>query len=252
MPHITPGVIGWDIGGVNTKAVTRPVPRIAARFPSRSSTTPVPSGRRSAAWRMSLGADGRAARDHDDGRAFPGVPDEARGRRRRARCGRARVSRADRPGLHGGRPIRHSGRGTVASARGGGIQLGGHRPAGRPVRPGLHSGRHRHHLHRHHPDREGRGRGIRPHRSRAPRERRAGLHRRAPHAVRGRRRGGAARWSAVRGLGGGVRAHGRRASLVRAPRARRTTRCGPPTAARPRGRSPASVWRASSARTAKC
>ena len=187
--HARTPVLGWDIGGVNTKAARIDPRRRGARaMPQRVDALRDPAGSRRARPRCSVAraAAGRrrgwphavtmtaelsqAFRTKREGvafvldalaRAFPGDP--------------VHVYTVD------GRFVTPAAARRRSAGRRG-VELGGDGHAGRPVRPRRHPGRHRHHLHRHHSARRRPGRRAGPHRSRAAPEPRAGLHRRGPDA----------------------------------------------------------------------
>ena len=163
MTHSTTAIVGWDIGGVNTKAARVDSARKALSVTSalseplameRDSALLVPTLRRLATGLLAAGLGeppaahavtmtaelSQAFRTKREGvgfvldafaEAFPGQTGE---------------------GLHRRGPISRSGGGPGATAGGRRIQLGGDRPVRRPGAARLPPGGHRDHLHRHHPD----------------------------------------------------------------------------------------------------
>ena len=194
-----------------------------------------------------------AARRHDDGRAVPGIPHQARGRGVRPRRAGARRSRRIRVHVYtvDGRFV------TPAEARARPLEVGASNWAATATLvarlvAGRDPGRHRHDVDRHHSDRRRPGGGAGPHRPRAAAERRAGLHRRGADAGGGAGARGAA-------LGRAAPPSRPRDSPPSATRTsgsggspRRTTPRRPPTAGRRPASSPASGWRGWSAATARC
>ena len=146
------GVIGLDIGGVNTKAVwrdgdaLRTVLRPYDVLRDRDALTAV---LRDVV--AELRRAGGACGADDDGGARRRLPDQARGRRLRARRGRGRVRRtAARP--HDRGRAREPRRGAGATARRRRGQLGGERARGRRGAPGRADARRGQHDRRRHPD----------------------------------------------------------------------------------------------------
>ena len=181
-------VIGWDIGGVNTKVarVTDGVVRAACGRPYELQRDPralVPLLRALAA---EVGGDAASAhavtmtaelsqlfRTKREGVAFVLAAVEAAFRS------------APRSRLRRRRPLPHDRRGASGPAGRGLRQLVGDGPGDRRAPSRRAARRHRHDHDRHHPDRRRYRRRRRVHRSRAPRLRRAGVHRCAPNAGRG-------------------------------------------------------------------
>ena len=157
--------------------------------------------------------------DHDDRRAVRRVPDQARGRRVRARCGGGRARRAERADRD--RRARLRGGGAHAAVGRRRRQLGGDGARGRRRAPRRAPDRRRQHDHRRHPDRRRAHRRDRPQRPRAAARGRARLHRRAAHQPGGDRATRAGPWRVVPGLVGVLRDQRRRPSRARPSGARR-------------------------------
>ena len=154
---------GQHQGRARRAATAEPRRFGAPRCRSRSSAT----RRRSPTRLLALARDARlggglAARRHHDGRAVAGLPYQARRRRVRAR----RDGDARSPATLFGCtrwtgvswPPRRPG---PARSRSRASNWAGHGGAGRPTTPGRDPGRHRHDLHRHHPDRRADGSSAR-------------------------------------------------------------------------------------------
>ena len=186
-------VLGWDIGGVNTKAARVELraadgPSVTRALSSRSRC----SGTRRCSSRRSAGSRPRwAARRWPHAVTMTAELSQAFRTKREgsASCSTRSAERfpASRLKVYtvDGRLSRPGG-GAGATAGGRRGELGGDGAVRRPGRARLPAGGHRHHLDRHHPHHRRRAGRRGSHRPGAPAERRAGLHRRAPHAGRGR------------------------------------------------------------------
>ena len=185
----TPAVVGWDIGGVNTKVARLPADGDGSRLRSmclpyeiKGAPGALVATLKDAA--RSIGSRARRpARGHHDRRIIAGVPHQARGRPlcpRRAWSRRSAAPPSTSTAVDG-RFI------TPAEARKLPLSVAAANWAAtahtcRPNDSDLCAPRHRHHVHRPHPYRRWTGCGRGPHRPGPAAQRRTGLYRRRANA----------------------------------------------------------------------